>query len=202
MSQGFIFPYFTRALNWSLMDFQTMSAVLVCMGMLFLPAWGALADKIGGRNVSQASHMIHGLAMLILATGTPWGLWIYIVLSFYGLYGLVGTGILIGQQYLMVSFSDRRLASVYVAAFTLVCGTGAFIGSLAGGMLLEWLKAKMPALMGPVHFEVFFMICGMGHLVCGWMIGSLPDTRPALSRVQVANELMTSLLKTLRMHRP
>jgi F0F1-type ATP synthase assembly protein I len=203
MSQSFVFPYFTRAMGWSLMEFQTVSAVMVCLGMLFLPAWGALADKIGGRNVFQAAQMVHGLVMLLMATGKPWGLWVYIAVSFYGLYGLVGTGIIIGQQYLMVSFSDKRLVAVYIAGFTLVCGAGGFLGSIVGGAMLEWLRQRMPSyFLGAVHYEVYFMICGMGHLFAGWLIGALPDVKPALSRAQVGYELFTSLLKTLRLHRP
>ncbi len=202
MSGAFIFPYFTRTMGWTLTEFQTLSAVMVCLGMVFLPAWGALTDKIGGRNALIAAQMGVGFVLLMLATGHVAGLWIYIVLGFGGSYGLVGTGVMIGQQYLMVSYSDKRLSSVYIAAFTLIWGSGWFFGSLAGGALLEWFKHIMPLLIGPVHYEVFFMVCGMGHLLAAYLVSGLPDTRPTLSRVQVGNELMTSLLKTLRLHRP
>jgi hypothetical protein len=202
MSGAFIFPYFTRTMGWTLTEFQTLSAVMVCLGMLFLPAWGALTDKIGGRNALLAAQMGLGVLLLALATGEVAGLWVYIVLGFGGSYGLVGTGVMIGQQYLMVSYSDKRSTSVYIAAFTLIWGGGWFIGSLSGGTLLEWLKHFLPGLIGPVHYEVYFMICGMGHLLSAYLVSALPDTRPTLSRMQVGNELMTSLLKTLRINRP
>ncbi len=202
MSGAFIFPYFTRTMGWTLTEFQTLSAVMVCLGMLFLPAWGALTDKVGGRNALLAGQMGLGILLLILATGTQTGLWVYIVLGFGGSYGLVGTGVMIGQNYMMVSYSDKRLTSVYIAAFTLIWGSGWFFGSLFGGALLEWLKYKMADLIGPVHYEAYFLVCGVGHLIGAWLVSALPEARPVMSRVQVANELMTTLLKTLRLQRP
>lgn len=203
MSTTFIFPYFTSNLGWSLTVYQLATSAVTCASGIFMPAWGALTDRVGGRNSIQAAHIGMALSLFILATGQTWAGWAYLFLGYYSIFGLFGSGVTIGQQYLTVAYADKRLASTYIAALTAIGGLGAFIGALIGGLLLSGLQRTTQNLYeSPVHYEIYFMIVGVGHVLASWSASLLQDHRPRLSRPAMANQLMLDILTMLRLRRP
>ena len=62
---------------------------------------------------------------------------IFAILAWNTNEGIFGVGLFTGQQYLSLALSDEERTSIYIAVSTFGNGAGMFVGSLAGGLLLE-----------------------------------------------------------------
>jgi len=109
---------------------------------------GASAASLLGVNVDWASWQP-------LAPGAPVGAWMICATTIF--FGFVGwSGVMIGQQGIILGFADGPGRSKYVAAHAALCGLGGFLGANVGGLIADSLAAAPwyhPLHVGPFEWN-------------------------------------------------
>ncbi|MCC6445666.1 MAG: MFS transporter [Armatimonadetes bacterium] len=164
MVTSFINPYLMQAQRLTMSQISALAAAVSIPGYALMPLWGRMADRFGGRSVLMASALGMAAGMLCL-TGQGMAFVIgFAVLTGLGAGGFFGTGLSIGQQYLALAMSDERKSNIYIAVTGFATGCGIFIGSIAGGALLEWLKGGAAPGSAFGYYRLYFTLCALGYL--------------------------------------
>lgn len=177
MVMAFINPYLLNVQKISMTLISIISAVVSILSILVLPFWGKLADHVGGKNIYGMA--VIGLAVgifALLGRGIVFIL-VYALFSWEGSRGFFGSGVYSTQQFMIFSLSDDKKRSVFFAAATFVFGSGWFLGSFLGGILLEMLR-NIQSFSNPMTaYRIFFGINGTGLLILARITRSLKDDR-------------------------
>src|SRR5207247_5094571 len=99
----FFFQYIQEARQWNLMLYTTVGAVMSAVGFILAPLWGRLADRVGGKNVFCFGVLGVGGALFLLNIDWRYAMPLFAALAWTASLGLVGTGLTVGQRYLILS---------------------------------------------------------------------------------------------------
>lgn len=111
------------------------------------------------------------------------------LLGWSGSMGLFGSGILVGQRYLLIATGDEKLSNIYIAAMTLINGCGYLVGSMIGGWLLDWIAGFLPADDSHSTYRIYFAICALLFLMAAQFVRILPDERRRFSTGEMIREM-------------
>jgi MFS family permease len=155
-------PFFTvhmlNNLQFSYLQFMTLTAASVMMKFFTLSAWGRVADTYGNRVVQVTTGlMIPVFPVLWVFSGDFWYL-----LGVQCLAGLAWAGFSLATgNYLYELLPGRRLAS-FMAVNAVLTAIGVFLGALTGG----WLAKHWPAGIALFGHEVRFEFALYGVFAC------------------------------------
>ncbi len=192
--QAFIVPFAVGGLRMSLTTISTLEAIICGAGVLLIPWWGRIVDRHGGRNVLRLCVLGVGLALLPLSTGQHWAVLLFAALAWRIGTGVFGFGLTLGQQVLTLALAKEERSYVYMSAASFLAGCGWLLGSLGGGILLEWLRSLTLPEHPTAHFQIYFTFCGLGFLMVGPLLTALRDGRRRMGPVL----LMLEMYRTLR----
>jgi len=187
---SFVNPYLLQIRGLTLSQISVITAAISLAGFLFRPLWGRMADRVGGRNVLRFSLAGVGLGVFALTGQGFVFLLVFALLAWQTIEGVFGTGVYTGSQYLMLSLSDEERSNIYIAATTFIVGCGGLAGSVVGGQLLEWLKARMdPALPAGEHYRIYFLFCGLGWLITSQFVTAIRERRRRITFARLLLEV-------------
>jgi len=189
MCGTFVIPYMINGLSMSLSHISIIEATVFVAGIVLVPMWGRIVDRFGGRNSIRISLFGIAAGLFALSIGSPGMALVFAALAWKGHAGLFGFGMLIAQQVLTLSLSPQKQSNIYLAAAAFVGGCGTLIGSVGGGLLLDWLKTMTSPDQPDAHFKIFFTYCALGILLLGELTATLRDGKRRISRVAMAVEL-------------
>lgn len=126
---------------------------------------------------------------VLVSADAPVGAYLLALLcSFFG--GIAWTGVALAQNNVMLSFSDGRGRSRYMAASMVLAAVGGVAGGLVGGWMAEWLNSRFALQQHPLEFWIFhwnqwhmtfLLSMAMRALSLLWLIG-MPDPGAARAR--------------------
>ena len=115
-----------------------------------------------------------------LTSAAPVGAWLICATTMF--FGFVGwSGVMIGQQGIILGFSDGPGRSRYVAAYTAMCGLGGFLGAMCGAELAQGLADASwyhPLRVGAFewnNWHATFALSTLGRLAALLLLISMPD---------------------------
>ena len=116
----------------------------------------------------------------LLPPGAPVGAWLICSTTIF--LGFAGwTGVMLGQQGIILGFAESAGRSKYVAAHAVLCGMGGMFGAVAGGLVAEgvyrasWYHPVRIGLFEWNHWHVTFAISALCRVLAFcWLIG-MPD---------------------------
>ncbi len=137
----------------------------------------------------------------LLGPGAPVGAWLICSTTIF--FGFVGwSGVMLGQQGIILGFADGGGRNKYVAAHAVFCGMGGVIGAVCGGLLAEGLaKASW---YHPLHVGIFewnnwhatFAVSTVARFAALLLLIGMPDpgARRARDMVRTVGSEMLHLL--------
>ena len=184
MCTSFLNPYLIEGQSLNLKQISIMGAVFAGLALVWRPMWGHLFDRFGARNVIRLGLV--GVAVGLFAL-TGKGL-IFVVI--FGVLAWIYDGIFVmavgtGANYLMLSLSHENKSNVYMAVAGLIGACGVFVGSLGGGVLLDWLKNSVGAGDPTAYYRIYFTYCGLGTLLLGGTAAAMRDGRRKVRPTQM-----------------
>ena len=184
MCTSFLNPYLIEGQSLNLKQISIMGAVFAGLALVWRPMWGHLFDRFGARNVIRLGLV--GVAVGLFAL-TGKGL-IFVVI--FGVLAWIYDGIFVmavgtGANYLMLSLSHENKSNVYMAVAGLIGACGVFVGSLGGGVLLDWLKNSVGAGDPTAYYRIYFTYCALGTLLLGGTAAAMRDGRRKVRPTQM-----------------
>jgi MFS transporter, DHA1 family, multidrug resistance protein len=135
-----------------------MAAIANAFGILFLPFWGALADRYSRQPIivrSFAAHIVAIVFMLIAGN-----VWVFII-------GRATMNLALGNTGLMMTtLSERAPAHRIGLAFSILNAAspiGAFLGPLLGGRMVDLLGFNSLLLMNGVIMVLLIAVLSFGY---------------------------------------
>jgi len=132
--------------------------------------------------VNAASGAIGRLAgragWQLIPAGAPVGAWLVCSTTIF--FGFVGwSGMMLGQQGIILGFSDSHGRSKYVAAYAVLVGMGGMLGGVVGGLVARSLAGTEPVRVWTYfewnHWHATFALSMLGRIAAFcWLIG-MPD---------------------------
>jgi len=150
----------------------------------------------------------------ILPPGAPVGAWLICATTIF--FGFVGwTGVMLGQQGIILGFADSHGRSKHVAAYAVLCGVGGMLGAITGGMVAEgivqapWYRPIRVGLFEWNHWHATFVISFLCRVIAFCLLIGMPDPGSRRARdmvraigLEMYQLLAGTLLLPVRLFRP
>jgi hypothetical protein len=193
MIHPFLYPYMLEARGWSMTQVSILSGGVGLVAAASMGWWGKMADRIGGRNVLRLALPAVALGVFCLTQDSNAAVIIFAVLAWMGEAGIFGAAIMVGIRYLTLAMSREDRSNIYLAAATAAMGTGVLIGSVSGGLLLDWLKTMVDSDQPLAHYQIYFTYCGLGYLVIGQWVWAMRDGRRRVTSRQLGLHVLRAM---------
>ncbi len=139
LAAPFMLPYFYGQLHLKFTQGAVYSALVALLGLLLMPQWGRVADRVGHKPVFTLAAVGAGTAlplMWLLATpGHAWVVWLSAVFDATAT-GAGGAAL----ANLALSGAPRERRSAYIAVLGVVTGLSGFVASVLGGQIVGWVS--------------------------------------------------------------
>lgn len=200
MATTFVYAYLTIAQQqdrrWSSGQFALADSVMTIGGLVLLPVWGRLADRLGGRNVLHIATLGMAVSLVALAGGGAAPTVVFALLAWGGHTGLFGAGLTVGQRYIQLAHVNAARANVDLAALGLVGGVGYAIGATGGGILLDTFTRGLRGADSAAAYQLYFAIAAIALALVSLAVARLPDGRERLSPRSMLGELAKEIATT------
>ena len=136
---------------------------------------GALASLAGKVGLS-----LNWADWRLIPPGAPVGAWLVCATTIF--FGFAGwTGVMLGQQGIILGFADGAGRSKYVAAYAVLAGVGGVLGGLVGGVVANsifhasWYHPLRMGVLEWNHWHATFLLSMLARILAVyWLIG-MPD---------------------------
>ncbi len=200
MTVGFVNPCLIEAHGMSLTWISILGAGVALMSIVYLPVWGHLSDRLGGKNIFRFNLLGLCLGLLMLAGRGPVFIIIFSLFAWNIQMGFFGTGVSYGYQHLAISFARTELRNIYLATVSLILGAGWLTGSTAGGFFLNWLETiiKGTRFQAGDHYRIYFALCGLICLILFPFISAIPEKEEKIKNSQMWMEIYSTVRNSFR----
>lgn len=163
MAVGIASPFFAvymlRDLQFSYLEFMTMTGMSVFVQFLTLNTWGRIADVYGNRSILIVTSMTLPVVPLLWLVSSDY---FYLLLA-QALSGLSWAGFTLSAGNLLYDLVPRSRRAAYVALHNVGNAGGVFLGAMAGALLAAWLPGREPlfgGLANPSNLLYLFALSG------------------------------------------
>lgn len=156
--------YLLKELKLDYLQYSIVMMTFTIASFVFMTYWGPLSDRFGNRRILLVSSLLLPFAALAWVFLADWRVLVGLQL----ISGFLVSGInLTTMNFIFDSVKPERMAKT-VAYFTVLNTGFAFLGSVAGGTLADWLKAGQWqwGLLGPLT-TVFLVTAVLRFAVIG-----------------------------------
>ncbi len=123
----------------------------------------------------------------LIPPGAPVGAWLICSTTIF--FGFVGwTGVMLGQQGIILGFADGAGRSKYVAAHSVLVGVGGVLGGLVGGLVADgiynasWYRPLRFGVFEWNHWHATFVLSMLARMLAFYWVIGMPD--PGARRVR------------------
>lgn len=135
LAAPFMLPYFYGSLHLKFTHGAIYGAIVAVLGMLLMPQWGRIADRVGHKPVFTIAAVGAGtvlpLVWLAAVPGQPWIVWLSALFDMTAS-GAGGAAL----ANLALANAPRERRSAYIAVLGVVTGVTGFVGAFAGGQII------------------------------------------------------------------
>lgn len=175
LASPFYMVHMMKNLHFSFTAIGVYSIIGGVSGLVFQLFWGLVVDRFGSRPVTVFNFALVGIMPLLWVFATPsfrLPIWTDGLMN-----GIVWSGASLGLWNLLLDLADNPARKEsYFAIYGVVTGVGAFLASLAAGVIAQSLSRFHLHLLGRsfVNYHVMFLAAGLFRFA----------TLPFLVRVQ------------------
>jgi len=175
LASPFYLVHMFKNLHFSFTAVGVYSIIGGVTGMVFQPFWGRIIDRFGARPVTVLNFALVGVMPLLWLFATPTfrlPIWLDALCN-----GIIWSGASLGLWNLLLELSDTPARKEsYFAIYTVVTGLGAFVASLAAGVIAQALHGFQLEILGQrfFNYDLLFLVAGLSRFA----------TLPLLTRVQ------------------
>src|SRR5690606_18748537 len=124
----------------------------------------------GGKNTMRVAVLGIAAGTFCLSQDADLAVMLFALLAWQCETGVFGSALVISRQILILSMSSERNSHLYMAWVGPALGTGVLCGSIGGGIMLDWLAARVHPDLPAEHYRIYFTYAALGFLLCGGLV--------------------------------
>ncbi|WP_052351568.1 MFS transporter [Deinococcus pimensis] len=156
LAAPFMLPYFYGELHLHFTQGAIYSALVATLGMVLMPQWGRVADRVGHKPVFTIAAVGAGSALPLVwtlaAPGQPWIVWVSALFDATAA-GAGGAAL----ANLALANAPRERRSAYMAVMGVATGVVGFLAATIGGQIIAHVGTQGVNL-GPVHLTGYHLV--------------------------------------------
>jgi MFS family permease len=166
LASPFYLVHMMKNLQFSFTAIGVYSIIGGVTGTLFQLLWGRIIDRFGSRPVTILNFSLVGVMPLLWVFATPGfrlPIWMDGLMN-----GVVWSGASLGLWSLLLDLADNPARKEsYFAIYNVVTGTGAFLASLASGVIAQMLSGFHVTFLGRtfINYHVMFLAAGLFRFI-------------------------------------